>query len=91
MTLGAHNTLLEMWINAGLIGLLSFFAMQISAFSRPWQISSDKYMFGLAYMAFYTLAGFTERGLGTYGYKILFLFIAIGFACQKDKSPANGG
>ena len=84
ITTGAHNSLIEMWINTGLIGLLSYFAMLIAAFSRSGQLSTDRYLFCLAYMSYYTLAGFTERGWGTFGYKILFLFVAAGLACQKN-------
>lgn len=80
---GAHNNLIELWLNTGLIGLLAFSAMLIGVFSRPKQIEADKYVYCMAYMAFYTLIGFTERGWTTFEYKMLFMFIAAGYACQK--------
>ena len=84
LTLGAHSDLMEMWINTGLIGLLSYYAMLIASFSRSIHISSDRYMFCMYYMMFYTFAGFTEKSWTTFGYKILIMFIAAAYACQKE-------
>ena len=86
ITTGSHNSLIEMWVNTGLIGLLAYFAMLIAAFSRPRQIPADKYVFCMAYMAFFTLSGFTERCFGTFGYKMLFLFVAVAMGCQKTEN-----
>ena len=96
MTAGAHNNILELWLNTGLIGLLAFFVMLIAAFSKSRYISRDRYLFCLAFMAFYTVMGFTDRGWSTYGYKLLFLFLAAGEACirtetgQEDEYSGNG-
>ena len=83
MTAGAHNNILELWLNTGLIGLNAFFVMLIAAFSHPEWMTKAKYLFCLTYMSFYTLVGLTERNWDTYGYKVFFLFLAVGLACQK--------
>lgn len=89
LTTGAHNSLIELWVNAGLIGLLACYTMMIAAFSRSRQLTSDRYMFCMVYMAFFTLIGFTERVWGTFDYKMLFLFIAVALGCQKgEDKPA---
>lgn len=88
---GAHNNLIELWLNTGLVGLLAFGAMLIGAFSKPRQIEADKYVYCMAYMAFYTLIGFTERGWTTFEYKMLFLFIAAGYACHKVSENTDAG
>ena len=89
MTAGAHNNILELWLNTGLIGLLSFFTMLIASFSNPRKITRDRYMFCLAFMAFYTLVGLTERNWSTYGYKMIYLFLAAGMACTKTEISGN--
>lgn len=96
MTAGAHNNLLELWLNTGLIGVTAFFAMLIIVFSHPRLLPKEKYLFCLTYMSFYTLVGFTERSWTTYGYKMFCLFLAAGIACQKitqtgEKKSAAGG
>ena len=85
LTTGAHNSIIELWVNTGLIGLLSYFAMLIAAFSNSRDLPADKYMICLSYMAFFTLIGFTERVWGTFDYKMLFLFVAVALGCQKSK------
>lgn len=83
MTAGAHNNLLELWLNTGLIGVLAFFTMLIAAFAEPEKITRDRYHFILAFMAFYTLVGLTERNWSTFGYKMIFLFLAAGMGCTR--------
>lgn len=90
MTAGAHNNLLEMWLNTGLIGLIAYFGMLIIAFSHPGKISAENYLFCLTFMSFYTLCGFTERGWTTYNYKVFALFLAAGFACKKNGQEEDG-
>lgn len=91
MTSGSHNNLLELWLTTGLVGVLAFFAMLISCFGKIKDLPTEKYLFCLSYMMFYTIAGFTERSWTTFDYKTLFLFLALGIGCQKVVETAQPG
>ena len=83
MTAGAHNNMLELWLNTGLIGVIAFFVVIIWVFSHPEWIPRQKYLVCLTYMAYYTLTGLTERSWSTFGYMVFFMFLVAGLACQK--------
>ena len=85
MTSGAHNTILELWLNAGLLSVVALFFMILYAFRRPGDIPYDSYLFSSTYVLWYMLHGWMERANGNYEYNVLFLFIAIAFACIRDE------
>jgi len=85
MTTGAHNVLLELWMNVGLFGVAAYFtAMIISTIGAEW-MEWTGYLFSAAYILWFMVFGWTERSMSTYEYQTLFLFIAMGSACNKQR------
>ena len=83
MSTGAHNVILEYWLNVGLIGVGCYFAAFLISFSHPEQISGDDYMICAAYILWFMMHGLTERSMSTYEYQTLFLFAAMGLGCNR--------
>lgn len=78
ITSGAHNVLLELWLNIGLIGIGCFFLMIVFAMRHLREISDEKYCFCSAVMVHLLINGLTERCLGgTYEYKTMILFFVL--------------
>lgn len=81
---GAHNVLLEMWLNIGLLGLASYFFALIRSFFRVEEMENDAYIFASVLMTFLLVNGLTERSLASnYDYKTLALFLALAMGCNK--------
>ena len=80
MTTGAHNEVIELWLDVGLIGIGAYFFMLISAFRRPRDIPEDAYTFCLPLVLGVFIKGLTERTHSTASYWTLFLFIACALA-----------
>lgn len=104
MTSGAHNSIMELWINTGLIGVISFIAMEIWVFRRMHSLDKVRFFFCLSFMAYFLFSGLLERLWSTYGYNMILLFVAAGYACQgraeqttrtedmtEKESPENSG
>ena len=84
MTSGAHNVLLEMWLNIGLIGIAAYFFALLQSFRRIEEMEESAYLFSLVLMVFLMVNGLTERCLGSnYDYKTLGLFLAMAMGCNK--------
>lgn len=86
MTAGAHNTIFEMWLNVGLIGIIAFmyvFAACLKGSSR--YLNRNEWKLASVYIIYFTVFGFTERGLMVYDYRTLFLFICLGMTAVKVK------
>jgi len=84
MTSGAHNVLMEMWLNIGLLGIAAFFYALLRSFRRIEEMDEDAYLVTLVVMVFLMVNGLTERCLGSnYDYKILALFLAMAIGCNK--------
>lgn len=78
MATGSHNTLLELWLNSGLIGVAAFFAMILFSTRRLRELESEKYLLSSMVLTFLMMNGLTERSLGgNYDYKMLSLFLAL--------------
>ena len=87
MTTGAHNLVMEYWLNSGLFGLAAFFGCCIFSLRRVKEFPNGEYRFTAMIMAFLMINGFTERAMGgNYAYKDLaFLIImAIGLKCSNQ-------
>ncbi len=78
MTFGAHNCLLEIWLDVGLLGVGAYFAMLIFAFRYPNSMGRIEYEFCSAYMIWQMVKGFTERSYIPFNYQTLFLFLCVG-------------
>ena len=83
MTTGAHNMLLEFWLNSGLIGITAFFAALLYSMRSIQTIAHEKYIFFSMIMGYLMINGFTERCLGgNYDYKMLVLFLVMACCCR---------
>lgn len=84
MTFGAHCSLLEMWLDVGLIGLAAYFLMLIIAFSprRVSKMDKTTYAFCSAVIIWLTLKGLTERMYIPFNYQTIFLFLTVGLALE---------
>lgn len=88
MTTGAHNEVIELWLDVGLIGMGMYFFMLISAFRRTADMPEDAYTFCLPLMLGVFIKGLTERTHSPASYWTLFLFIACALALR-SKAPKN--
>lgn len=81
MNFGSHNTLLEMWLDVGLIGLALYFLMFLYSFRRVRNFSEEQYLVCSAFVLPLMIRGLTERSYTNSGYLTLFLFVMLGIAC----------
>ena len=82
---GAHNVILEFWLNNGLIGLAALFAALLYSMRNIWQIQEEKYVFASLLITYLLVNGLTERCLtGNYDYKILTLFLVMAVCCNRS-------
>lgn len=85
MTSGAHNFVFELWLNIGLIGLISFAMMLVFTIRKYKKIDDLSYLFLSGYFSFFIIHGLTERALDNAGYSTLILFVVIGIVCNNRK------
>lgn len=81
MTYGSHNTLLEMWLDIGLIGISLFFLVLLYSFRRVRHFTEKQYLACSSFMMPLLIRGLTERSFSNANYLTLFLFVALGVAC----------
>ena len=86
MRAGAHNVLLDLWLNIGLLGIASYFIMLLDSMKRIRELKEEQYLFCFIYIFSFMLHGFTERAFGTYDYHSLFLFMSCALACNRESS-----
>ncbi len=89
MKSGAHNSILEIWLNTGLLGVSAHFFMLLDAFRNLNRLPEDRYIVGTCYVMWYMLCGLMERSSGTYEYTQLYLYLAVALICNK-KEPEIG-
>lgn len=83
MTSGAHNMLLEFWLNSGLIGLGMLFTSILYSARRAKELPIEKYVFMGTVFAFIMINGFTERSLGgNYDFRTMAFFLALAMGCR---------
>ncbi len=88
MTTGAHNEIIELWLDVGLIGIGVYLFMLLCAFRRMKSMPEDAYIFCLALMLGAFIKGLTERTHSTASYWTLYLFLACGLALKSAASPS---
>lgn len=82
---GAHNVILEFWVNNGLIGIAALFAALLYSMRNIQQIQEEKYVFASLLITYLLVNGLTERCLtGNYDYKILTLFLVFAMCCNRS-------
>lgn len=88
ITSGAHNTLLELWLNVGLIGIACFFLMVLYAMRDIKEVVEAKYYFSSMVLVYFLITGLTERCFGgTYDYKMLIIFLILAICSNR---PVKG-
>ncbi len=84
MTTGAHNMVLEFWLNIGLIGIGLFFAMILHSMHFVKKMTASCYLFCELILMYLMLNGLTERCFsGNYDFKILSLFLVVAIGCNQ--------
>ena len=83
LTTGAHNAILEMWVNSGLLGIAAFFFTLLYSFRDVQSMRDEQYRLCAGIMAFLTVNGLTERCLGgNYDYRVVASFLAMAIGCR---------
>lgn len=77
ITTGAHNLIMEFWLNSGLFGLTALFALMIYSTKDINILSNNEYLFVSMFLTYLMVNGFTERAMGgNYAYKdLMFLMV----------------
>ncbi len=87
MATGAHNELIEMWLDCGLIGLAVFFAMIFLSFRKMREVREDAYVFCITLMLGMFIKGLTERVHSTASFWTLYMFLSCGLALKYREKP----
>ena len=82
MTTGAHNEIIELWLDTGLIGIAAYFFMIFSAFRRTDRMKESVYVFCVTIMMGAFIKGLTERVHSTASYWTLYIFLSCGLALK---------
>ncbi len=78
MATGAHNQLMELWLNIGLLGVASYFIAIIGSMRFAKYMKHDEYMQVSALFFYLMLCGLTERIFeNAYAYRVLLFFILL--------------
>ena len=83
MSAGAHNTIIGLWCEIGLMGVAVYFWMMLSTLKKPERWHEDQYVFISGFMLLFIMAGLTESAVSTFGYMMFFMNITLGVACNK--------
>jgi O-antigen ligase len=84
MTTGAHNAILELWLNIGLIGIGLFFLMLIVSMRKIEELEENVYLLCSACMLYLTLNGLTERIISNaYNYRVVTIFVMAALALNR--------
>lgn len=91
MTSGAHNLLLELWLNVGLLGIGAFFIGMLDCMKKIRELTQLQYEICGSLFIIMMLTGFTERLFGSANsFGVFFLFLAMGIACCREKQKGEG-
>lgn len=84
---GAHNMLMESWVNTGLIGTGSFSVMVLLCLRKIKLLTESVYRYFVLFFTFITINGFTERCFGSsYDYKLTVFFWLLAYCCNWEKN-----
>ena len=82
MRSGAHNVIMELWLNVGLLGIGAYFFMLLRCMRNVKYLGKYEYMFCSSYMLVFFMHGLTERAFATYDYLTMFMFMACGIGAS---------
>lgn len=97
MNTGAHNVLLEFWVNSGLMGIAMLFLILLHSTRNIEELPENKYIYCSLFMAYLLINGLTERCLGgNYDFKTLFFLMILAICCNREapntrQKLADGG
>lgn len=86
MTTGAHNELIELWLDVGLIGMGAYFFMLWRSFRWIGGMREDVYAFCIAMMLGFLIKGLTERTHSTASFWTLYMFLSCALALKDQAS-----
>lgn len=105
MSTGAHNQIMELWLNTGLLGIASYFLAIVGSMRFVRNMKLDEYMQVSSIFFYLMLCGLTERIFeNAYAYRVVMFFILLAAACNnvpprtqlrrrrnnEQKAPDNG-
>lgn len=82
MSTGAHNELIELWLDTGLIGIAAYYFMILNAFRHTDRMKESVYVFCVTVMMGAFIKGLTERVHSTASYWTLYIFLSCGLALK---------
>ena len=85
MTTGAHNVLLELWMNVGLFGVAAYFTAMIISTIGAERMEWTDYLFSAAYILWFMVFGWTERSMSLMNIRLCF------YLSQWDLPAINKG
>ena len=94
MAYGAHNNLLEMWLDLGLIGLSAFFLTLIHCFRNVKKMTRDEYIFTTIIILPIMISGFTDRFFTNSNARTMLMFTVMGVAynnTERNKKRFGNG
>ena len=84
---GSHNTLLELWLNIGLLGIGVFFIALLYSLRNLREVPENSYIFTSMIMISLLVNGLTERLLsGNYDFRMLTLFLVLALCCNRERA-----
>ena len=85
---GAHNVLMEMWLNVGLVGIAAFFFTLLKSFEKARTMPYDRYLTASVLMFFLMVNSLTERCLGgNYDFRMVAVFLAMALCLNREDAP----
>ncbi|MBQ9719959.1 MAG: O-antigen ligase family protein [Oscillospiraceae bacterium] len=88
MSFGAHNTLLEMWLDVGLIGAAAYLFTIFCCFHDVRALTKEQYELCAVLMIPYLISGLTDRHYTNANYATMFFFVMLGVACSRETATA---
>ena len=83
VTAGAHNMLLELWLNIGILGIALMFLMIIVSTRKIRELKAGPYLFITCMLFYLLISGLTERIFSNSDYKTLLFFYAMALGCDR--------
>lgn len=83
MSTGAHNQIMELWLNIGLFGIASYFLAIVGSMRYAKNMKLNEYMRVSSLFFYLMLCGLTERIFeNAYAYRVVMFFILLAVACN---------
>ena len=82
MATGAHNTVLELWLNVGLIGVALFLLMHLISFWNIKKADFNTYVLCSSFAFLLMLRGLTERSITPNNFQTIMMFVSCAVAAK---------